>query len=374
MEAWHPDHHKDPAKNLAGRLLARLKILAAAIAGQCGRRLVIMEVCGTHTVALARTGLRNLLAGYIDLRSGPGCPVCVTAPEEIDYMLLLARQEGVIIATFGDMVRVPGSNDSLEKARMEGCQVRVCYSPREAVELARANPGKEVVFLGIGFETTAPAVGLAVKEAAALGLKNFSLHSVHKLVPPALAALAADPDLKLDGLLLPGHVSAILGRRAFNFLAAEYKLPAVVAGFEVLDILGALLELLLQIQQGKTQVGNAYPRVVSEGGNLKAQGILREVFALAPANWRGLGLIPQSGLKLNTAYQTFDATRRWPLELKPAPGPTGCRCDRVLKGLSLPTQCHLFGRSCTPLQPVGPCMVSSEGSCAAYYRYSRGAG
>ncbi|QGP91084.1 Hydrogenase maturation factor HypD [Neomoorella glycerini] len=370
METWSTNHQKE----LTARLLVRVKSLAAAIAGKLGRRPVIMEVCGTHTVALARTGLRSLLAGCIDLRSGPGCPVCVTAPEEIDYMLCLARQPGVIIATFGDMVRVPGSSGSLEKARIEGCQIQVCYSPREAVTLARSNPDREVVFLGIGFETTAPAVGLAVKEAAALSLKNFSIYSAHKLVPPALATLAADPDLKLDGLLLPGHVSAILGRRAFTFLAREYNLPAAIAGFDALDILGALLELLLQIQKGEAQVNNAYPRVVSETGNHKAQEILREVFSLAPANWRGLGLIPLSGLKLNTAYEAFDASHRWRLELKPAPPPAGCLCGSVLKGLCLPPQCALFGRRCTPLRPVGPCMVSSEGSCAAYYRYAREAG
>ncbi|WP_258360756.1 hydrogenase formation protein HypD [Moorella sulfitireducens (nom. illeg.)] len=370
METWSTYQQKE----LANRLLLRVKSLAAAIAGKYGRRPVIMEVCGTHTVALSRTGLRSLLAGCIDLRSGPGCPVCVTAPEEIDYMLFLARQPGVIIATFGDMVRVPGSMGSLEKAKIEGYQIQVCYSPREAVTLARSNPDREIIFLGIGFETTAPAVGLAVKEAAVLRLKNFTIYSAHKLVPPALASLAGDPELKLDGLLLPGHVSAIVGRWAFTFLAKEYNLPAAIAGFEALDILGALLELLVQIQEGEAQVINAYPRVVSEKGNPKAQEILREVFSLAPSNWRGLGLIPLSGLKLNNAYQAFDATRRWPLAIRPSPPPEGCRCGSVLKGLSLPTQCPLFGRHCTPLRPVGPCMVSSEGSCAAYYRYSRKAG
>lgn len=358
-------------KELAARLLSKVKSLSQKIADKLGRRPIVMEVCGTHTVALGRTGLRSLLADYLDLRSGPGCPICVTAPEDIDYMLFLARQPGVIIGTFGDMLRVPGTNGSLEKAKTEGCQVQVCYSPREALDLARSKPEKEVVFLGIGFETTAPAVGLTVKEAFALGLKNFTLFNAHKLVPPALAALACDPELKLDGFLLPGHVSAILGRRAYAFLVEKYNLPAAIAGFEAIDILGALLELLVQIKKGEGQVINAYPRVVTETGNYKAQEILKEVFVPRTANWRGLGLIPESGLQLKAPYLEFDATRRWPLELKPVPPPPGCRCDNILKGRFLPPECPLFARQCTPLEPVGPCMVSSEGSCAAYYRYSR---
>lgn len=357
------------SKELAVALLAKIKNLAAALADNLGRLPVIMEVCGTHTVALARTGLRSLLADYLDLRSGPGCPVCVTAPEEIDYMLALARQPKVIIATFGDMMRVPGSNGSLEKARIDGACIHICYSPREALTLAREHPEAEVVFLGIGFETTAPTVALAVKEAAALRLKNFTLYSAHKVVPPALDALIAEPNLKLDGLLLPGHVSAILGRRAFNFLAKKYKMPAVVAGFEVLDILGALLEILLMLQRGTWDVINAYPRVVTEEGNVKAQIIMREVFVLAPANWRGLGLIPLSGLQISPLYRNFDAARRWPMKFTPVPPPKGCVCGDILKGRHLPPECPLFGHRCTPVHPVGPCMVSSEGSCAAYFRY-----
>lgn len=330
-----------------------------------------MEVCGTHTVALGRTGLRSLLADYLDLRSGPGCPVCVTAAEDIDYMLLLARQPDVVVATFGDMLRVPGSYGSLEQSKAEGAQVQVCYSPREAVELAKSRPDKIVIFLGIGFETTAPLVALALKEAITGGVKNFLLYSLHKLVPPALNLLASDPELGLDGFILPGHVSAILGRKAFAFLAEKYNLPAAIAGFEPLDILGALMELLFLILKEEAQVINAYPRVVTEKGNLKAKEILEETFSPCSANWRGLGTIPESGLKLKGQYQDFEAQKRYPLEVKPSPPPAGCRCGAILKGLSLPTECPLFARRCTPTTPVGPCMVSSEGSCAAYYRYSR---
>ncbi|SMB98892.1 hydrogenase expression/formation protein HypD [Thermanaeromonas toyohensis ToBE] len=358
-------------RELGENVLAKVKALAREAADKLGRRPVIMEVCGTHTVALGRTGLRSLLADYLDLRSGPGCPVCVTAPEDIDYMLLLARQPDVVVATFGDMLRVPGSYGSLEQARAEGSQVQVCYSPREAVELAKSYPDKTVVFLGIGFETTAPAVALALKEAITEKLKNFLLYSAHKLVPPALSLLASDPELGLDGFILPGHVSAILGRQAFIFLAEKYNLPAAIAGFEPLDILGALMELLPLILRREAQVINAYPRVVTETGNQKAQKILEEIFSPHSANWRGLGIIPESGLKLKACYQDFEARERYPLEVRPSPPPAGCRCGAILKGLSLPPECPLFGRRCTPLTPVGPCMVSSEGSCAAYYRYSQ---
>jgi len=330
-----------------------------------------MEVCGTHTVALGRSGLRELLEDCLDLRSGPGCPVCVTAAEDIDYMILLARQPDVFVATFGDMLKVPGSYGSLEQSKAEGARIHVCYSPREAVELAKSYPDKIVIFLGIGFETTVPLVALALKEAMAAGLKNFVVYSAHKLVPPALSLLATDPELGLDGFILPGHVSAILGRQAFAFLAEKHHLPAAIAGFEPLDILGALMELILLILNGEPQVLNSYPRVVTEEGNLKAQEILQEVFYPCPANWRGLGSIPDSGLKLKKRYQDFDAQKRYPLEVKPSPPPPGCRCGDILKGLTLPTECPLFARRCTPATPVGPCMVSSEGSCAAYFRYSR---
>lgn len=367
MEVWSSYRQKD----LATRLLAKVKSLAREVADKLGRRPLIMEVCGTHTVALARSGLRSLLADCLDLRSGPGCPVCVTVPEDIDYMLLLARQPEVIIATFGDMLRVPGTGGSLEKAKREGSRVQVCYNPREALELALSHPEKEVVFLGIGFETTAPAIGLTVQEALGQGIRNFSVFSVHKLVPPALAALARDPELKLDGFILPGHVSAILGPQAYAFLSEEYNLPGAIAGFEVIDILGALLELLLQVRKREGKIINAYPRVVTPTGNRKAQQVLEEVFRPQAANWRGLGLIPDSGLYLKGPYAELDATRRWPLEIKPSRPPDGCRCGEILRGHCLPLECPLFAGQCTPWNPVGPCMVSSEGACAAYYRYAR---
>ncbi|MDN5347442.1 MAG: hydrogenase expression/formation protein HypD [Clostridia bacterium] len=367
MEVWAKYREAALGRGLAGKV----RLQASRLAEKLGRRPVIMEVCGTHTVALSRWGIRSLLKDVLDLRSGPGCPVCVTAPEDIDAILALSEQPEIVVATFGDMVRVPGSRGSLESARLRGARVQVCYSPEEAVALAATETDKEVVLIGIGFETTAPTVALALLKARKQGIKNFSVYSAHKLVPPVLAALAEDAAIQIDGLILPGHVSVILGRRAFDFLALKYGIPAVIAGFEPVDILGALKELLETLLAGRAEVFNAYPRAVTEEGNKRAQELLREVFNTGPARWRGIGEIPESGLEVGLDYRPWNAKARWRINIEPPVIPRGCRCNNVLKGQCLPVDCGLFGRSCTPTNPIGPCMVSSEGACAAYFRYER---
>ncbi|MDI6711573.1 MAG: hydrogenase formation protein HypD [Bacillota bacterium] len=360
---------RDPA--ISRGLLAKVTALAEQAAEKLGRRAVFMEVCGTHTVAISRAGLRSLLSDYVDLRSGPGCPVCVTDYEDIDRMVAFAREPGITVGTFGDMVRVPGSLASLEREKARGADVRVFYSPADAVDWAAAHPEKQVVFLGVGFETTAPTVALSVAMARAKGVKNYSVFSAHKVVPPAMRALVADPELALDGFILPGHVSAIIGRRAFDFIAAEYGLPAVVCGFEAVDIVDTLYRLLTQVLQGEARVENSYTRVVREEGNRRAQAVMAEVFAIGDASWRGIGVIPGSGMYLKDELADFDAARRFTLEVPPPRIPKGCLCGALMKGLLTPRDCRLFGTACTPTHPVGPCMVSSEGACAAYYQYEQ---
>ncbi|ACX53085.1 hydrogenase formation HypD protein [Ammonifex degensii KC4] len=366
MQIW--ERLRDPA---TGRKLAgRVRELAARVCDRLGRRLVFMEVCGTHTMAISRSGIRSLLRDYLELRSGPGCPVCVTDQADIDRMIALARLEGVVVGTFGDMLRVPGSSSSLERERALGAQVKIFYSPAEAVAWAAANPSQQMVFLGVGFETTAPGVALSIKEAEQKGISNYSVYVSHKLIPPALKALLADPENRLDGFLLPGHVSTIIGRRAYLFLE-EYGMPAVIAGFEPNEILDAVRELLEMLLEGKAEVRNAYSHVVREEGNLRAQKLLSEVFTVCDVPWRGFGCIPQSGLRLREELAAFDAARRFELPPVESRVPPGCACGEILKGKLTPKDCPLFARACHPTHPVGPCMVSSEGACAAYYRYER---
>lgn len=359
---------RDP--EIARALIREVRALAARVTEVLGRRAVLMEVCGTHTVAISRGGLRNLLGDYVDLRSGPGCPVCVTDYADVDRMVALARHPGLTVGTFGDMIRVPGSGSSLERERAEGADVRIFYSPRDAVICATERPESQVVFLGVGFETTAPAVALSIKEAKARGLKNFSVFVSHKLVPPAMEALLNDPELKIDGFILPGHVSTIIGRRAYSFLE-KYRLPSVIAGFEINDILDAIRLILEMMIEGKPGIINGYTRVVREEGNLIAQQQMAEVFAVCDASWRGFGVIPQSGMCLGTGLKDFDATERFALpEIEPRV-PAGCACGEILKGKLTPRDCRLFAQVCKPTRPVGPCMVSSEGACAAYYQFER---
>jgi hydrogenase expression/formation protein HypD len=335
-----------------------------------------MEVCGTHTMAIFRHGVRSLLPANLRLISGPGCPVCVTPTSYLDLALALARREDVTIATFGDLVRVPGSASSLERAKAAGADVRIVYSPLDAVSLAerlRREGPRTVVFLGVGFETTSPAVAQALLEADRRGVENFRVLVAHRRVVPALEALLHFPELKLDGFLLPGHVSVILGAEAYRFLEAR-GVSGVVAGFEPVDVLSALLKLVESALEGRARLENQYARLVSPQGNLKALAALDRVFVPVDAEWRGLGVLPSSGHALHPAFARFDAAGLLTPEereeiRRSVREDEGCRCGEVLCGTVRPPECGLFGTVCTPETPVGPCMVSSEGTCAAYYKY-----
>jgi len=329
-----------------------------------------MEVCGTHTVAIFQSGLRSLLPKTITHLTGPGCPVCVTHESEVAAFLELAARDDVIIATFGDLMRVPGpGGKNLKTAQAEGAQVAVVYSPVDALGVAAAHPDRTVVFLGVGFETTAPTVAATIKLAREQGLRNFKVLSFHKLVPPALTVLLDDPEAKIDAFILPGHVSAIIGEAPYAFVAERYHVPAVITGFEPADILGALLDIVAMRRDGHPAIHNTYTRVVSANGNPVARAVMDEVFEPTDALWRGLGAIPQSGLAIREAYADFDAVRTLGVTLREVPPLPGCRCGEVLKGKLPPNRCPLFGTACTPATPVGPCMVSTEGGCAAYYKY-----
>jgi hydrogenase expression/formation protein HypD len=333
------------------------------------RPIRIMEVCGTHTVAIARAGFRSVMPANIKLLSGPGCPVCVTANADIDSIIACTRIPNSIVATFGDMLRVPGSSSSLQQCKTEGAAVQVVYSPLDAIKLAQDNASKNVIFAGVGFETTAPLVAASIKRAAALNLKNFFVVTAHKLVPPALRALINDPDLGLDALILPGHVSTVIGVAPYEFIAKEFGVPAVVTGFEPVDILQGISQLLTQLANGKTTIEIAYSRAVMPSGNPVAVATMNEVFAPCDANWRGFGLIPNSGLTLREEYVSYDALKRFAPEIEATKEHQGCLCGEVLRGTISASDCPLFGKVCVPANPIGPCMVSSEGSCAAHYRY-----
>jgi hydrogenase expression/formation protein HypD len=332
------------------------------------RRVQIMEICGTHTMSIARAGLKALLPPELKLISGPGCPVCVTDQSYMDQAIWLSRQSGVVIATYGDMVRVPGRHGSLAESRAGGAAVEVVYSAQQAVELARTRADKQVVFLAVGFETTAPGTGMAIQEARDLGLKNFSALTAHKLVLPAMRALLSAGDVRVDGFLCPGHVSVILGYDAYREIAENYRRPCVVAGFDPRQVLAGLTEILRQLVDDKPQACTVYPSVTAEG-NLDAQRLLDDVFQPGDAAWRAIGVIPQSGLVLKPKYAGFDAAARFDLPQLESYELPGCRCGDVICGRCSPFECDLFGRRCTPRDPVGPCMVSSEGACAAAYKY-----
>ena len=336
-----------------------------------GRPMRFMEVCGTHTVAIFQSGLRSLLPSSVAHLSGPGCPVCVTHDAEVAAFLDLAGRDRVIIATFGDLLRVPGPDGrSLKHAQAQGARVEIVYSPLDALTLAAENPGDTVVFLGIGFETTAPTVAATLLTARQRKLDNFCVLSLHKLVPPALRALLDDSQCAVEAFLLPGHVSTILGLEPYEFLAKDYGVPGVVGGFQPADILLALCMMAEQLRNKAPAVVNAYPRAVDDTGNPRARALLEQFFTPADALWRGIGRIPQSGLVLRPEYEYMDAMKRLDLTLPDVPPLAGCRCGAVLKGRITPPACPLFGKKCTPATPVGPCMVSTEGSCAAYFKYS----
>lgn len=356
------DEFRDPA--LARTLLARIE-------ARSSRPLRLMEFCGGHTHAILRYGLRALLPPTVDLRSGPGCPVCVTANADLDRAIALARVPGLILTTFGDMVRVPGSRASLQETKAAGADVRLVYSTLDALQIARDNPARPVIFLGVGFETTAPTIAAALLQAAREGLDNFSVLSLHKLTPPATRAILDSGDLAIDGIIGPGHVTTVIGADAWRFLPDEYGVPVAVAGFEPLDILRAVADLVDMVEDERPAVANSYARSVSAQGNPAALKVMDQVFEVGAADWRGLGIVPASGLSIRPEFARFDAALRFDVD----PGPTqehrGCLCGDVLRGTVLPPQCPLFAKACTPARPIGPCMVSAEGACAAYYQFGR---
>lgn len=356
------DEYRDEA--LAKALLAKIAAVADA-----GRSFTFMEVCGSHTHALSRYGIRRLLPQNLRLISGPGCPVCVTSAADVDAALCLAGMHDVVFATFGDMLRVPGAGGaSLQKLRADGADIRVIVSPLDLIPLALRNPDRKVVFMGIGFETTAPTVAAALIKAAKQGIRNLFVLSAHKIVPPAIAALLADPALKLDGFLCPGHVSVITGAAAYRGIT-EAKKAAVITGFEPLDILEGILMLLQQCRNEICEVEIQYGRGVSKEGNARARQAMADVFAPADAYWRGLGIIPGSGLVFRQQYREFDVRMHFDVPVFESVEPDGCSCGEILRGIITPESCPLFRNICTPLNPVGPCMVSSEGTCAAYFKY-----
>ena len=361
-------------------LKAETRELLEGLQGWSGRPLTFMEVCGTHTMSAARFGLRSLLPANIRLISGPGCPVCVTPVDYIDHALALAKVPGLTLCTFGDLVRVPGSAakgqdkapPSLQGAKASGADVRVVYSPTDALNLARESPKSEVVFLSVGFETTTPTIAATVLRARSEGLENFSILVANKTIPEPMRTLATAPELGLDGYLCPGHVSIVLGPEVFEPIARELKVPCAIAGFELVEILRGIQALVRQVEAGESMVDNCYPYAVKAGGNPRARAMVDEVFEPADSRWRGLGMLPNSGLKVREELARFDAALRFEVEVLPAVEPKGCRCGEVLRGLIDPLECGLFGTRCTPDAPRGACMVSSEGSCAARYHYSEG--
>jgi hydrogenase expression/formation protein HypD len=351
------------------QLYREIEPLLLRVREKVGRRIRLMEVCGTHSVAFSKSGVRDLLSPFVELISGPGCPVCVTDQRDIDHMVAFAGNREVIVATFGDMMKVPGSHSTLEREKSGGADVRIVTSVSQAVELAKQNPSRKVVFLGVGFETTAPGVALSLKQARQERVSNYFVYSAHKLTPPALKTLLKDTTHQLDGFVLPGHVSVIIGRKGWTFLE-ECHVPAVIGGFEPIDLLMSVAVILKEMETTQCRVLNLYPRVVKEDGNPKAQQILSECFQVSTMTWRGFGPIEQSGLTLNKGYSDYEAIKHvevihtpWTKVIK------GCRCGEIVKGKESPLDCKLFGKACTPSQPLGPCMVSSEGTCSTYYHY-----
>jgi hydrogenase expression/formation protein HypD len=351
-----------------GRVVAG-EILAAV---DSARHYKLMEVCGGHTHAIYKYGIDDLLPANVELVHGPGCPVCVIPMGRVDDGIAIAHEPGVIFACFGDMLRVPGSDGTLLDAKAQGADVRMVYSPLDALRIAREQPERQVVFFAIGFETTAPSTALTLKRAKAEGVENFSVVCNHVTIVPPLRALLESPDLRLDGFIGPGHVSTVVGAQPFEFIPAQYGKPVVISGFEPLDVLQSALMILRQLGEQRCEVENQYARVVPYDGNVRALEIIGEVFALRPHfEWRGLGFISQSGLRLSDAYADFDAELRFATPGVRVADPKACQCGEVLKGVIKPWECKVFGTACTPERPIGTCMVSSEGACAAYYNFGR---
>lgn len=329
----------------------------------------LMEVCGTHTTAIFRHGIRSVLPDTITLLSGPGCPVCVTAQKDINAFTAFASIKNVIVTTFGDLMRVPGSNSTLAKEKARGADVRIVYSMFDAVNIAQDNPDKEVVFCAVGFETTIPTIAAGLLMADLQGIKNFTVHTANKLTPPALSALMQTKGVTINGFILPGHVSVITGTQAYSGVFETYHVPSVIAGFEPLDILNAVYRLTAQNRDGLPALENGYKRAVSKKGNVKANQITAQVFETCNAVWRGIGEIPESGMQLKPEFSRFRADKKFNIDMIDVPEPKGCACGDILMGLKTPLDCSLYKKKCTPMDPVGPCMVSTEGACAAYYRY-----
>jgi len=353
------------------RLTERIAKRIVDIAKRIDREVKLMQVCGTHGMAILRYGIVDLLPPNVKIISGPGCPVCVTPDNYIDKAIAYIRQ-GFLITTFGDMVRVPGSESTLLQEKSKGGKVKVVYSTMEALNLARSLPEERVIFLGIGFETTAPTIAASISMAKEEGINNYMILSGHKLIPPAMRALVEDKEIAIDGFICPGHVSVITGSRVYEFIARDYHVPCVVTGFEPVDILLGISFLLLQIQKNETRVENEYGRVVSSDGNLIAKSIMNKVFIPGPSEWRGMGVIENSGLVIRKEYSAYDVEARYPVEVTSPKVDRGCRCGDVLRGLIEPPDCPLFNDPCNPSHPVGPCMVSVEGTCNIYYRFWSG--
>jgi len=335
------------------------------------RPLRIMEVCGSHTMAIFRNGLRTVLPPGMELISGPGCPVCVTSASHMDAFISIADRADIRVAVFGDLFRVPGSHGSLANASARGARIDIVYSPMDGLEIAEKNPGELVVFLGVGFETTTPGIAATILAAKNRNIKNFALFSTQKTMPAPMYSLLNDPELKIDGLLCPGHVSSIIGAGAWQPLVDEFDLACVVGGFETADLLKSLTLLARQVGRDEQKVENIYPRAVSWEKNMRADQMVEKIFQPADMEWRGLGVIPESGLQIRDEYADFDAEKRLDIKLVPTMEPRGCICGQILKGIKIPTECPLFDTGCTPGNPIGPCMVSSEGTCAAYHKYGR---
>jgi hydrogenase expression/formation protein HypD len=364
------DEFRNPA---AGKkLVARIREQVAALGRTAEDPIKIMEVCGGHTHSIFKFGLEEMLPDAIELVHGPGCPVCVLPVGRVDDAVFLAEQPGVIFATYGDAIRVPGSQKSLLQAKAEGADIRTVYSPTDALALAKSNPDRDVVFFGLGFETTVPSTALTVLQAEAEGVTNFFVFSNHITIVPTIRAILDAPDLSIDGFVGPGHVTMVIGTEPYRFIADTYRKPFVVSGFEPLDVLQSIVMLLEQMQAGEARVENQYRRLVAHDGNATAQGAMAEVFELREHfEWRGLGSIEESGLRLRDRFAHLDAERRFLVPALAVEDPKACQCGDVLKGTIKPWECKVFGTACTPETPIGACMVSSEGACAAYYNYGR---
>ncbi|MFC1870044.1 hydrogenase formation protein HypD [Chloroflexota bacterium] len=338
------------------------------------RPIRLMEFCGGHTVSIFKHGIRQLLPSTVEMLSGPGCPVCVTANEDIDRVIALSDLPGIIIATFGDLTRVPGTRSSLQQSRAEGNDIRIVYSALEALDIARKNPQLATIMVGIGFETTAPTIAASVLQAEQEGMKNYHVLSLHKLTPPVIKAILDSGETRLDGIVCPGHVSTIIGSNPYEFIPINYGIGCVISGFEPLDILHTISMLVKQIENNRPGVEIAYRRAVRPQGNHQALRSMKQVFDISPATWRGMGSVPASGLKLKREYRNFDAEQVFDIPPTDSHEPDGCLCGDILRGVKVPPDCTLFRTACSPEHPVGPCMVSSEGTCAAYYHYGDGHG